>query len=102
MKVLMPCGLNEAKLKPQLILNSSALGFSSLRSIISIPPGLSGAKLWSPGNLRPFGKSGRKNETKRSRSLPELGRYCTQMANSTLAKVGGIEPRIQEKGGVDS
>lgn len=54
MKVLIPCGLNEAKLNPRLILNSSALGFSSFRSIISIPPGLSGAKLWRPGHFRPF------------------------------------------------
>ena len=54
MKVLIPCGLNEAKLNPRLTLNSSALGFSSFRSIISIPPGLSGAKLWRPGHFRPF------------------------------------------------
>lgn len=60
MKVLIPCGLNEAKLNPRLILNSSALGFSSFRSIISIPPGLSGAKLWSPGNFRPFSKQRKK------------------------------------------
>lgn len=56
MKVLIPCGLNEAKLNPRLILNSNALRFSSFRSIISIPPGLSGAKLWNPGYFRPFSK----------------------------------------------
>lgn len=60
MKVLIPCGLNEAKLNPRLILNSSALGFSSFRSIISIPPGLSGAKLWRPGHFRPFSKQRKK------------------------------------------
>lgn len=51
--MLIPWGLNDAKSNPRLILSSTALGFSSFKSIKNISPGLSGAKLFSPGYFKP-------------------------------------------------
>lgn len=95
MKVLIPCGLNEAKLNPRLILSSRALGFSFFRSIISIPPGLSGEKLWSPGHFKPFSKQRKKLNIEASRCLwAKMG--CINKWQ-TLVKGGGITATNSKK-----
>lgn len=56
MKVLIPCGLNDALSKSPLMFNAWTLGFCSFRSIKKICPGSLGAKLGMPGYFSPCKK----------------------------------------------